>query len=121
MANWREQTLDKAITMVRNRGFNDPDFEGWEDIPADQRKQVIRTIIDNNGVASIVFRASFAAAMWGTRPACEHGWSVTCLKPHKRPGFVGAAHDMHRQQMVIAQSAISDQDGWLSYLRENIA
>jgi hypothetical protein len=103
MANWREITLDKAIMHAVRNGFHDRDFVGWMQLPAETRSSLIRQIIHHNGMAHIIFRRSFARAVWGD------------------------SFDNQRQQMVIAtgypmdkSTEWPDQDQWLHYLREHM-
>lgn len=109
--NWRIQTFDKAIMRARERGFNDMDFTGWEDMDGNTRIKVIDQILRNNGAAHILFRKSFAKALWGFPehdpglPAgtqiINHGWKY------------------HIQQMVVCDIHPNDQDSWLAYLRDH--
>lgn len=132
MANWRIITLDRAIATARDRGFDDPDFKGWEEIQPEQRVAIVRTIIDNQGVAGIVFRRSFASSIWGDAPIRDGG--VVVWGGQTKPNDVNgpaeydehyeAAYlpvcDYHRRQMVVAHPNLPDQDAWLTYLRENL-
>lgn len=111
---WRINLFDQLILRVLENGFSDMDFEGWADMPVEGRIKAVTIILEQGGLASIIFRRSFARALWGETPACEHGQTNTCLKSHKRPGFIGPACDMHRQQMVIAEN-----DDWMLYLKDN--
>lgn len=101
--NWRIQTFDKAIMRARERGFNDMDFTGWEDMDGNTRIKVIDQILRNNGAAHILFRKSFAKALWGFRESesARRGW------------------DDHLKNMVVCDIHPNDQDSWLAYLRDH--
>ena len=120
MSNWREMVLDRAITKARAAGFKDMDFEGWEQIPADDRKQVIRTIITNNGVAGIVFRRSFARALWGKGEAPSPNTEQDLFTSDDYLRYNGFAFIWHLQQMAVAHYGDPDQDAWLQYIREHM-
>lgn len=97
---WQEKTLDEAILKAYENGFNDDDFIGWIDAPGNERRALIRMIIENNGIAQIIFRTTFAKALWG-----EQG-----LTPYT----------FHLQHMVIDNRHPKQQDSWLRYLQEHL-
>lgn len=109
MANWRTLACDEAILKALEGGFQDEDFNGWAELPPDIRQKCVQGIIEHNGMENIIFRRSFARALWGTdtdfvnsRPKEE----VQIKQYHLE------ACDYHRQQMIIA-------DDWYRYLRDN--
>lgn len=106
---WREVVLDEVILKAYENGFKDKDFDGWTDLPETARRHAVKLILQNNGLGQIIFRKSFAEALWGTTL-----WWVGL--PGKsgeiRRGIQIPESDMRRQQMVIA-------DDWLQYLKEN--
>lgn len=63
--NWRIHTLDKAILIARKNGFNDPDFEGWENLDGQDRIAIVAKVLHHGGEAQIIFRKSFARALFG--------------------------------------------------------
>lgn len=110
MANWRQQTLDQAITRARKNGFSDPDFDGWDELDGLTRITVVNQILHHNGEGQIIFRKSFAKAFYGVDP--HHVWHEIDPKTQKLiEAFSCTNDDYHRRQCVIA-------DDWLAYLRE---
>ena len=112
MANWRIHTLDRAILSAIRGGFNDPDFQGWTTMPADIRIKCVEQILSHNGMENIVYRKSFADALWGRKEIiCSLGDHCKCTNVTE-PGVLRAG-DFHRMNMVISSD-------YVRYLREHL-
>lgn len=111
---WRELTFDDAILKALENGFLDEDFEGYSSLPQNVRiNRVIRPILSHNGLGQVIFRKSFARALWGEQ-------NVDSYPIGKTPeGFFGPvkkkipAYDYHRMACVV-------RDDWMQYLKENV-
>lgn len=117
MSDWNVTTFDEAIVKALDNGFNDYDFNGWMDLPPEDRLTFTAAIIEHNGVGQIIFRKKFAFALWGD------GWKK--VKPagivfEGKPYLPATAWEWHLTQMVVAQGMESDQDSWLLYLKEHM-
>lgn len=116
MANWCVHILDKAILYAVTHGMSDEDFDGWQDLDPETRHSAVRQILHHNGVGQIVFRSSFARAIWGESEIDSYpigelpGGGFSPVKK-KIPAF-----DYHRMAMVVR----GDAADWLDYLRKNM-
>lgn len=107
--NWRTQTLDHLIMRGRQRGFNDKDFVGWEDLDGQTRVSIVNQVLHHNGVAQIIFRKSFAdAAFVGDKPLRNADGFANYPDVTKDMQTVG---DYWRVRILLA-------DDWLLFIRK---
>ena len=123
MANWRIHTCDRAILKAIEGGFNDPDFEGWTNLPPDIRLKCVEGILSHNGMENVVYRRTFVRGLWPKHQPpvgkTEDTWEpgVECTSCGQELGMGSFSPQLcyywHAQHMVVA-------DDWCRYLREHI-
>jgi len=111
MANWRNKTLDRLILRAIERGFSDPDFDGWDELDPQTRISAVNSLLHHNGLGQIIFRKTFAdAAFVGGPPLRDPDTGLGNYS-----GVISKMRtlgDYYRVQIVL-------EDDWLLYIRLN--
>jgi hypothetical protein len=102
----QQEVLLKALDKAVANGFDEDEFDGWNLLSGAEKLSLLRQALEHCAYYSIIFRPSFAEALWGDD---EYKNCRTCHRQHYDQTDMNdnmPPWEYHLQEMVIADDPI---------------